>query len=154
MNKQTKSLLRNEIGAYMNVLGEKNSKVVVVNADLSGTCRNKAFVEQYPERSFNTGIAEQNLVSFAAGLAHEGFLPYAFSMAPFLTMRACEQCRTDVAYANLPVRLMGVYAGMSGGISGATHWAIEDCGIMTSIPGIIVLEPSDANQVKKCLMQH
>lgn len=150
-NDYSKSFLRNEMGAYMAMLGEKSEKVVVINADLSGTCRNKEFVEKYPDRSFNTGIAEQNMVSFAAGLAHEGFIPYVFSMAPFLTMRACEQCRTDVAYAGLPVRMMGVYAGISGGISGATHWAIEDCGIMTSIPNIQVLEPCDVNQAKQML---
>ncbi len=147
----SKSFLRNVIGEYMTTLGEQNQKVVIVNADLAGTCRNRGFVEKYPERSFNTGIAEQNMVSFAAGLACEEFIPYAFSMAPFLTMRACEQCRTDVAYGNRNVRLIGVYAGVSGGISGATHWAIEDVGIMTSIPGIAVFEVSDANQTRKLL---
>lgn len=146
-----KSFLRNVIGEYMTHLGDVNEKVVVVNADLSGTCRNKDFVNKYPRRSFNTGIAEQNMVSFGAGLACEGFIPYVFSMAPFLTMRACEQCRTDVAYGSRNVRMIGVYAGVSGGISGATHWAIEDCGIMTSIPNIAVFEVSDANQTKRLL---
>ena len=94
----SKSFLRNVVGEYMAVLGEKNGKVLIVNADLSGTCRNKEFTEKFPERSFNTGIAEQNMISFAAGLACEGFIPYTFSMAPFMTMRACEQIRTDVAY--------------------------------------------------------
>lgn len=150
-DKSDKFFLRNEIGAYMTTLGKNDEKVVVVNADLSGTCRNKDFVENFPNRSFNVGIAEQNMVSFAAGLAHEGFKPYAFTMAPFLTMRACEQCRTDVAYANLSVRLIGVYAGLSGGISGATHWAIEDCGIMNSIPNMHVFEVSDVLQAKKML---
>lgn len=147
----SKNFLRNVIGDYMTVLGEKDDKVVVVNADLSGTCRNDMFVKRYPRRSFNTGIAEQNMVSFAAGLACEGFKTYAFSMAPFLTMRACEQVRTDVAYGNRNVCLVGVYAGMTGGISGATHWAIEDVGIMTSIPNIVVFEVSDANQAKRLL---
>ncbi len=149
--RDTKSFLRNEMGAYMTTLGDKDSRVVVVDADLSGTCRNREFSEKYANREFNVGIAEQNAVAFAAGLAHEGFMPYVFTMAPFLTMRACEQCRTDVAYANLPVRLMGVYAGMSGGISGATHWGVEDCGIMASIPGMTVLEPGDANQARRML---
>ena len=114
---EEKVFLRNVIGAYMAKLGKKNDKVVVVNADLMGTCRNKSFVEEFPKRSFNVGIAEQDMVSFAAGLAHEGFIPYAFTMAPFMSMRACEQVRTDVAYARLPVRLMATYAGLSGGIS-------------------------------------
>lgn len=148
---ENKSFLRNVIGEYMTHLGDVNRRVVVVNADLSGTCRNNGFVNKYPNRSFNTGIAEQNMVSFGAGLACEGFVPYVFSMAPFLTMRACEQCRTDVAYGDRNVRMIGVYAGVSGGISGATHWAIEDCGIMTSIPNIAVFEVSDANQAKRLL---
>ena len=91
-----KYFLRDVIGSYIKKLGDINEKVVVVNADLMGTCRNKNFVEEYSNRSFNVGIAEQNMVSFSAGLAHEGFIPYVFSMVPFLTMRACEQCRTDV----------------------------------------------------------
>lgn len=148
-----KSYLRNEIGEYMTTLGDKCNKVVIVNADLSGTCRNRDFIQKYPSRAFNTGIAEQNMVSFAAGLAYEGFIPYVFSMAPFITMRACEQCRTDVAYGNCSVRMIGIYAGVSGGISGATHWAMEDVGIMTSIPGIVVMEVSDSNQTK-CILDY
>lgn len=148
---EEKVFLRNVIGAYMADLGKKNKKVVVVNADLMGTCRNKSFVEEFPNRSFNVGIAEQNMVSFAAGLAHEGFIPYTFTMAPFMSMRACEQVRTDVAYARLPVRLMATYAGLSGGISGATHWAVEDCAIMTGIPEMTVVEVCDENQAKAVL---
>lgn len=146
-----KTFLRDVMGNYMTELGRKDERVVVVNADLMGTCRNRSFVEQYPERSFNVGIAEQNMVSFSAGLAHEGYMPYAFSMAPFISMRACEQCRTDVAYGGLNVRLMATYSGCSGGISGATHWSTEDCAIMCGIPGMTVLEPCDAVQAKKML---
>ena len=93
--------VRDVAGKYITELGSMSDKVVVVNADLMGTSRNVGFKEKYPDRAFNVGIAEQDLVSFAAGLAHEGFMPYAFTMASFLSMRACEQCRTDVAYGNL-----------------------------------------------------
>lgn len=147
-----KIYLRDVIGNYMTELGMLNQSVLVVNADLSGTCRNTGFVSSYPDRSFNVGIAEQNLVSFSAGLAHEGFIPFVFSMAPFISMRACEQVRTDVAYASLKVRFMATYAGVSGGISGATHWSIEDCGIMCSIPNMIVLEPCDPIQARKMML--
>ena len=146
-----KEFLRDEIGSYMTELGMKDSKVVLVNADLMGTCRNRGFVEAFPDRSFNVGIAEQNMVSFAAGLAHEGLMPYTFSMAPFIAMRACEQCRTDVAYGKLNVRFIATYAGCSGGISGATHWSIEDCAIMCGIPGMTVLEPCDSLQARQML---
>ena len=143
--------VRDVAGKYISKLGEKNDKVVVVNADLSGTSRNKGFVEEFPDRSFNVGIAEQNLVSFSAGLAHEGFMPYAFTMAPFISIRACEQCRTDVAYGHLNVRLIGNYAGYSSGVSGATHCALEDCAIMGSMAGMTVLEPGDPYQICKML---
>lgn len=146
-----KTAVRPELGYYMTTLGDNNDKVVIVNADLAGTCRNKGFEEKYPNRCFNVGIAEQNMVSFGAGLACEGFIPYVFSMAPFLSMRACEQCRTDVAYGNRNLRMIGIYAGVSGGISGATHWSIEDCGIMTSIPNIAVFEVSDVNQMRRLM---
>lgn len=148
---QKKNFLRNAMGNYMAEIGKKNDKVVVVNADLMGTCRNKSFVEEFPKRSFNVGIAEQNLVSFAAGLAHEGFMPFVFSMSQFVSMRACEQVRTDVAYGNLPVTFVTTYAGVSGGISGATHWAVEDCAIVSAMPNMAVFEPSDALQAQKML---
>lgn len=151
IKEQAKGILRNEMGNYMLEIGKKNDKVVVVNADLMGTCRNKSFVETFPGRAFNVGIAEQNMISFAAGLAHEGFILYAFSMSQFVSMRACEQVRTDVAYANLPVCFVTTYAGVSGGISGATHWAIEDCAIVSAMPNMAVFEPSDAVQSRKML---
>lgn len=146
-----KVTLRDVLGNYVTELGRRNDRVVVINADLSGTCRTRKFAEVFPMRTFNVGIAEQNMVSFAAGLAHEGFIPYAFTMAPFISMRACEQCRTDVAYANLPVRFITTYAGVSGGISGATHWSIEDCSIMQGIPNMIVLEPCDEIQAMRMM---
>ena len=142
--------LRDVIGEITASLGEEYDKLVVVTADLMGTCRTRSFNEKFPDRCFNVGIAEQQMVSFAAGLAYEGYVPFTFTMAPFLTMRACEQVRDDVAYADANVRLMGTYAGVSGGISGATHWSIEDVGIMSSIPNITVIEicdPTEADQL-------
>jgi len=143
--------LRDVTGNYLEKMGIEDEKILVVNADLMGTCRNRSFVEKFPNRSFNVGIAEQNLVSFAAGLASEGFKPYAFTMAPFMSMRACEQVRTDVAYNNKNVKLISVYSGLSGGISGPTHWGIEDCAIMCAIPNMIVIEPCDKTETESLL---
>ena len=143
--------IREIVGNYMVKLAEQDASVVAVSADLFHSCRMEKFMELYPDRIYNTGIAEQNMVGFSAGLCHEGFTPYAFSMAAFLSMRACEQCRTDIAYAKLKARLIGVYAGISGGLAGATHWSIEDCGIMCAIPNMTVLEPSDAIQAEQML---
>ena len=148
---ENKRWIREVMGNYMVNLAAKDDKLVAISADLFRSCRMEDFMEKYPNRTYNTGIAEQNMVGFAAGLAHEGFIPYAFSMSSFLTMRACEQCRTDVAYGNLNVRLMGVYAGLSGGLSGATHWSFEDCAIMTSMPNMTVLEPSDGFQIRRMM---
>lgn len=146
IDQTSKNFLRDEVGEIIATIGAENKKVTVVNADLMGTCRMRSFNEKFPDRCFNVGIAEQQMVSFAAGLAHEGYIPFTFTMAPFLSMRACEQVRDDVAYANANVRLMGTYAGVSGGISGATHWSIEDVGIMTSIPNITVIELCDPTE--------
>lgn len=146
-----KRWVREVIGNYMVDLAALDEKVVAVSADLFRSCRMEKFMEQYPDRMYNTGIAEQNMVGFAAGLCREGFKPYAFSMASFVSMRACEQCRTDIAYANANAVLVGVYSGVSGGLSGATHWSIEDCAIMAAFPNMTVLEPSDGIQAQKML---
>ncbi len=146
-----KQWAREVVGRHMADIAERDPSVVAVSADLFRSCRMEEFFERFPDRVYNVGIAEQSLVSFSAGLAHEGFTPFAFTMAAFLSMRACEQCRTDIAYAWLNARLVGSYAGVSGGLAGATHWAIEDCGIMRSIPGMTVLEPSDAAVAKGLL---
>lgn len=146
-----KKWIREIVGNCMVDLAEKDKSIVAVSADLFRSCRMERFMELFPDRAYNTGIAEQNMVGFAAGLCQEGFTPFVFSMASFLSMRACEQCRTDIAYANLNARLVGVYAGVSGGLAGATHWSMEDCGIMCSIPNMTVLEPCDAVQAEKMM---
>lgn len=141
--------LRDEVGNAVVDIGEKNENIVVVSANVMSSSRVSDSVKKFPNRAFNVGIAEQDMISFAAGLAKEDLIPYAFTMAPFMSMRACEQVRTDVAYNNLNVRMFASYAGVSGGISGATHWGIEDCSIMTGIAGMVVLEPCDPVQAKK-----
>lgn len=143
--------LRDAVANTLDEMSYSNRDIVAVSADLFKSSRLVGFAEHHPDRAFNVGIAEQNMVSFAAGLAHEGFIPYAFSMSPFVSMRACEQCRTDVAYGRVNVRLMGSYSGVSGGISGATHWGLEDAGIMLSMPGMTVIELSDPEETKALL---
>ena len=133
-------------GRKLAELGETHPNIVVVNADLDITNRSKAFYFKYPERSFDVGIAEQNMVSFASGLAHEGFMPFVFTMSPFLTMRSCEQVRTDICYGEYPVRLVGNAAGYASGVSGATHCGLEDVAIMASMGGMTVVEAADQDQ--------
>ena len=147
----SKHYIRDMMRSHLVTIGQNNDKVVVVNADLARSCKSDGFVEAFPNRSFNVGIAEQNMVSFAAGLACEGFIPFIFTMAPFLTMRAFEQIRDDVAYGNRNVKLVGTYAGVSGGVQGATHWGLEDCGIIRSVANMTIFEPSDAIIMNKLL---
>ena len=146
-----KHWLRDAVGTAVLDLAKKQENVCFVSANVMSSCRVLNSLELFPERSFCVGIAEQEMISFAAGLAHEGMVPFAFTMAPFMSMRACEQVRTDLAYNKLNVNMVAPYAGVSGGISGATHWAIEDCAIMRGIPGVTIMEPSDPVQAKKMI---
>lgn len=142
---------RDIAGRSMIELGKRNPNVLLLNSDLSNSTRTTSFINAFPERSINTGIAEQNMISVAAGLAHEGFQPIAITMAPFISMRACEQVRSDICYGELPVVLMGTYAGYSGSICGATHSGLEDCAIMSTMAGMTVLEPGDPWMIAKML---
>lgn len=143
--------MREVVGDYIAQMGDKHSKMVVVVPDLLGSSRVRGFVEKYPERFYNVGLAEGSMIGLSAGLAKEGYIPYAFGFAPFVSMRACEQVRTDICYPNLPVRIIGSYAGYSSGISGATHTGVEDCAIMASFPNMTVIEPGDPHMIAKVL---
>lgn len=136
--------IRASAGKYLSELGKKYSDVLLLSADLTGNAGAAEFAKSYPERYYNMGIAEQNMVSFAAGLTYEGFKPYLVTMSPFISMRACEQVRSDVCYCALPVRFIGNNSGYSGGISGATHCGLEDCAIMGAMGNMTILEPCDA----------
>lgn len=138
-----KTTAKEAIGKAMLRLGKADERVVVVNADLSRSSCMDEFANRFPERCFNVGIAEQQMVSFAAGLATEGFIPFCFTFGPFLSMRAIEQIRTDVCYGNLPVRFVGANAGYSAGVMGATHCALEDVGILCSISNMTLAEGAD-----------
>ena len=128
-------------------IGEANPNMIVAVADVATSSRVNGFAEEYPERFYNLGVAEQNLMSFSAGMAHEGFMPYAFTFAPFASMRACEQVRTDICYNGLSVRILANYAGYSGAESGATHSALEDVAIMASMGNMTVIEPGSPHQI-------
>lgn len=150
-NNYEKYYLRDAISSSVLAHAQNNKNICFVSANVMSSSRVLESIKLFPERAFNVGISEQEMISFSAGLAQEGFTPFVFTMAPFMSMRACEQVRTDIAYNNLNVRMIATYAGVSGGISGATHWGIEDCAIMRGIPGITVLEPCDPIQAKKMI---
>ncbi len=129
----------------------KNKKdVVVLSADLTSSCEADAFRDKYPDRFFSMGIAEQNMLGFAGGLAREGFVPFIHTFAVFIYRRALDQIAMSVAYPNLPVKMVGFLPGVTTP-GGATHQAIEDTAIMRSLPNMTVLEVGDATEVESVL---
>ncbi|NLY91829.1 MAG: hypothetical protein GX081_09555 [Firmicutes bacterium] len=132
---------RKAFSEAMTEFGLKDERVFSVAADSES--RFGAFRKEAPERAINVGIAEQNAMSIAAGLAFCGKIPFISTYATFLTMRACEQIRTDIAFANLNVRIVGTNAGFSSDWLGMTHQALEDVALMRAIPNMTVLVPAD-----------
>lgn len=130
-------------------LAEQDPKAVLVCADSVLVVKGKDFARKYPDRFIDVGIAEQNAVACAAGLATCGLIPFVATYAGFITMRACEQVRTFTAYPGLNVKLVGANGGISAGErEGVTHQFFEDLGIMRTIPGITVVVPADEDQVR------
>lgn len=138
-----KRATRESYGIALANLGE-NKNVVVMDADLSKSTKTDTFKKQYPERFINTGIAEGNMMSVAAGLAATGKTVFASSFAMFAAGRAFEQIRNSIAYPNLNVKIGATHAGVSVGEDGATHQCLEDIGLMRTIPNMIVINPCDA----------
>jgi len=129
-----------------------DSDIIVLSSDMSRAAGLDRFKTQYPERFFNLGIAEQNLIGVAAGLSSEGKTPIATAQAAFISMRSCEQMRQYLGYMNSGVVTVGLGAGFSLTFFGNTHYAIEDISILRSIPGMTILSPSDAGQAAKALV--
>lgn len=139
---------REAFAAALMELAATDSRYVLISPDSMKAMRVTGFAEQYPERFFEMGIAEQNAVGCAAGLASCGLVPFVATYAGFITMRACEQVRTFVAYPHLNVKLIGANGGIFGGErEGVTHQFFEDLGILRSIPGMTIVAPADASQV-------
>ncbi|NJL95997.1 MAG: transketolase family protein [Anaerolineae bacterium] len=134
---------RDAFGETLAWLGQENDQIVVLDGDVSDSTRTRAFGEAFPERFFNLGIAESNLVSVASGLAAAGKLPLAASFAAFLLGNAYDQIRMGIAYPRLNVKLVGSHSGISVGEDGASQMAIEDLALAATFPGFTVLVPAD-----------
>ncbi len=132
-------------------LAEAEPNLVVLDADLSGSTMTKDFAKQHPERFFNMGIAEANMIGTAAGLAACGKKPFANSFAMFAAGRVWEQIRNSVAYTHLNVKIVGSHGGLSVGEDGATHQCIEDLAIMRAIPDMMVLCPCDGHEMRQAV---
>lgn len=125
-----------------------NSRIVVLTADVAESVRVSDFAKKYPDRFINVGVAEQNLVGVAAGLALSGKKPIAIAYATFSPGRSWDQIRVSIAYSQAPVLLVGSHAGLTVGPDGATHQALEDIAILRSLPNLTIAVPADANQAK------
>lgn len=143
-----KKATRESYGEALEVLGMEDKNIVVLDADLSGATKTNIFAKKFPERFFDMGIAEQDMVGTAAGLATVKKIPYVSSFAVFLAGRAYDQIRTSVAYPKLNVKLCATHAGITVGEDGATHQMIEDISLMRTMPNMTVISPSDDIQTK------
>jgi transketolase len=140
--------MRDAYGEALLELGDANRDVVVVGADTTGSLKSGVFASKFPERFFNVGIAEQNLVSIAAGLALAGKVAYAGTYAIFVPGKSVDQIRNNIAYPNLNVKLVCSHGGISVGPDGASHQQVEDIAIMRSIPRMKVIVPADSISTK------
>jgi len=139
---------RSGFGAGLLELGRSNDKVVALCADLTGSLKMDAFEKEFPERFFQAGIAEANMIGMAAGLATGGMIPFTGTFANFSTGRVYDQIRQSVAYSNKNVKVCASHAGLTLGEDGATHQILEDLGLMKMLPNFTVINPCDYNQTK------
>ena len=139
-----KMATREGYGKALVELGKEHDDIVVLDADLAGSTKTGVFKKAFPDRHFNCGIAEGNMVAAAAGMAAMGLVPFASSFAMFASGRAFEQIRNSVAYPKLNVKIGASHGGISVGEDGASHQCCEDFALMRSIPGMVVINPADA----------
>jgi len=143
---------RGTLGLTLAQLGATDSKIIALSADLRTTSGLDRFAKAYPERFINTGIAEQDMVGIAAGLANSGYIPFATSFANFSAMRANEFVRHFMSYMNENIKLVGMGAGFAMGMFGNTHYGLEDIGVIRSFPNITILSPADCLETKKAII--
>ena len=143
-NKDTRS----GFGAGLSVIGDENPNVVAMCADLTGSLKMDAFAAAHPDRFYQAGIAEANMIGVGAGMALSGKIPFVGSFAAFATGRVYDQIRQSVAYSNTNVKIAASHAGITLGEDGATHQILEDIGLMRMLPNMVVINPCDYNQTK------
>ncbi|NQV75267.1 MAG: transketolase family protein [Bacteroidetes bacterium] len=143
---------RSGFGAGLLEAGKKNDQVVALCADLIGSLKMDAFIKEFPERFFQIGIAEANMMGIAAGLTIGGKIPFTGTFANFSTGRVYDQIRQSIAYSDKNVKICASHAGLTLGEDGATHQILEDIGMMKMLPGMVVINPCDFNQTKAATM--
>lgn len=148
MNKDEKKATRQSFGEELANIGEKNEKIVVLDADLSSATKTNIFAKKFPNRFFDMGIAEQNMIGTAAGLATCNKIPFVSTFAMFAAGRAYDQIRNSICYPKLNVKICATHAGITVGEDGATHQMLEDISLMRTIPNMTVMCTSDDAQTK------
>lgn len=143
--------IRQTLASALVEKARKDDRIVVLDADLMSCHATKVFKQEFPDRFFNVGIAESNMIGMAAGMATFGKIPFTYSFAPFATRRCFDQIFISVAYAGLNVKMVGSEPGVAAEANGGTHMPFEDMAIMRSIPKMVCFEPTDATMMEKAL---
>ncbi len=151
MSEVKKIATRESYGKTLLELGAEMPNLVVLDADLAGSTKTGVFAKAYPDRHFDCGIAEGNMMSIAAGLAAAGMVPFASSFAMFAAGRAYEQVRNSIGYPHLNVKIGATHAGITVGEDGASHQCLEDLALMREIPGMVVMCPADDTEARKAV---
>lgn len=151
INKKDRKSIRSVFGKTLAELGEKNQDIVVMDADLACSTQTAIFGKKFPERFFDSGIAEQDMIATAAGLASEGKIPFVASFAMFATGRTYDQIRNSVCYPEFNVKIIGTHGGITVGEDGASHQALEDISLMRSIPNMSVIVPADCKECEQVI---
>lgn len=151
MAEMKKIATRDSYGNGITALGAEHTNIVCLDADLAGSTKSGVFRKAYPDRHFNCGIAEGNMMAVAAGMAAMGLVPYVSSFAMFAAGRAFEQIRNSIGYPHLNVKIVASHGGISVGEDGASHQCCEDFALMRSIPGMVVMCPADDGETKAAI---
>jgi len=132
---------------------EKDSRICIIDADLSGANGHNGLHKKFPDRAFNVGVAEANMISIAAGMSSYGLIPFTATFTPFATRRVCDQITISCVYSKQNVKMIGSDPGLSAEFNGGTHMSVEDIGVLRSIPNIVIYEPADNTQLVKAIPQ-
>lgn len=151
IDKSKTNSIRKAFGKTLAEIGELNEKIVVMDADLACSTQTKIFADKFPDRFFDCGIAEQNMLATAAGLASEGKIPFVASFAVFVTGRTYDQIRNGICYPNFNVKIVGTHGGVTVGEDGATHQALEDISLMRGLPHMTVIVPADCKECQEAI---
>ena len=151
IDKTKTNSIRKAFGKTLAEIGELNEKIIVMDADLACSTQTKIFADKFPDRFFDCGIAEQNMLATAAGLASEGKIPFVASFAVFVTGRTYDQIRNGICYPNFNVKIIGTHGGVTVGEDGATHQALEDISLMRGLPHMTVIVPADCKECQEAI---